>query len=276
MEPFVCGVKAQLGDGIASLKLSTNRPLFLVQDRLPGFSHDVIADWYAEAFGRWTRIADVTTRRIHDLAEAGPGDVVNVITVADLGGGGVLADQVLPFQGGRILRMRLNARIRWHVTDNVMPSGTVDPLRVICHEQGHFLGHQHFPQGMPLELMEPAILQNVISPQPTEAKVTAAWFGLPPSETPIPTPIPPTPPGGSFMREAAHKILDWFTAQLKDAASKTPQLWDDAAVKVFDRFDNQMLDLLLDKFLPNLHTMPPDVALAFREIAEARLAELKQ
>lgn len=194
---MLCGVSEQMGDGSPMLKLPTNRPLVLVRDPLPQFPQDEIWDWIEEAYRRWTAVCDFVPKRIFDLSEAGPNDVVNLITVADLGGGGVLADQMLPYQGGRVLRMRLNSRITWLATDGPMSGGRIDPVRTICHELGHFQGHSHWPVGAPPELMEPTVSQKIIGPQPTEAKVSAGWFGLP-TGTPAPTPTPTPTPGGKF------------------------------------------------------------------------------
>ncbi len=185
---YVCGVTEQFGDGSPALKLQSNRPLVVVQDALPSFDRDAIWSWLKEAHARWSSVCDWEARRIADPSEAGQGDVIQLVTVADLGNSGVLADQVLPHNGGRMLRMRLNARIRWKATDGPMSGGTIDPIRTICHEIGHFMGHQHWPVGAPTELMEPTVSQNVIRPQPTEARVSAGWFGAPTTT--------PTPPEG--------------------------------------------------------------------------------
>ena len=175
----VCGVVEQLGDGSPSLKLPTNRPLVLIQDALPNHSKDEIWSWMKEAHARWGAACDWQARRISDPAEISPNDYVNLITVADLGGSGVLADQMLPYASGQILRMRINSRISWRATDGPMQSGTIDPIRTLCHEIGHFQGHVHWPEGAPPELMEPRVSQTIIGPQPTEGKVSAGWFGQP-------------------------------------------------------------------------------------------------
>lgn len=187
-----CGNAEQFGDGTPALKLQTNRPLIFVQDALPGFSRDDIWSWLKEAHARWGSVCDWQARRITDLSEAGATDYVQLVTVADLGGGGVLADQMLPYSGGRVLRMRINTRITWKATDGAMGSGTIDPVRTLCHEIGHFMGHSHWPQGAPVELMEPYIQQAIIRPQPTEGTMSATWFGKPATSTP---PVPPTTPG---------------------------------------------------------------------------------
>lgn len=193
MAKHICGVEAALGDGkTPALKLQTNRPLFYVKDALPGFGVDAIAEWYEEAFSRWSAVADIKTRRITDLAEASAQDVVNVITVANLPAG-VLADQQLPAPGLTRPVMRLSKLVTWKRSDGEMGGagmgGWIDPVRTLCHEQGHFIGHQHFPEGLPPELMEPFISDEVIAPQPTEARVTAGWFGdaVPPDGPPSPT-----------------------------------------------------------------------------------------
>jgi hypothetical protein len=93
---------------------------------------------------------------------------------------------MLPYAGGRIYRMRINKRIKWKATDGNFAPGTVDPIRTLCHETGHFQGHQHWPQGAPPELMEPYVSQVVIGPQPTEARVSAGWFGPPVAAPPPP------------------------------------------------------------------------------------------
>lgn len=184
---YFCGCTEALGDGSPALKLGTNRPLVFVRDELPGHSRDVIWSWLKEAHARWGAVCDWKAERIMDLSDAGAQDIVHFVTVADLGGSGVLADQYLPYTGGKILRMRINQRIRWRATDGQMTGGYVDPIRTICHETGHFMGMSHFPVGSPVELMEPTISQNIIGPQPTEARVAAGWFGEPL------TPVPPKP-----------------------------------------------------------------------------------
>lgn len=184
-----------LGDGTPALKLPTNRPLVLVRDPLPGWDRDAIWGWLDEAYNRrWGAVCDLRARRIFDLAEAGPADVVNLVTVADLGGGGVLADQMLPYTNARVLVMRINSRIKFVPTDGQMASGTIDPVRMITHEGGHFLGFQHLSTALPRDLMEPYILQEVIRPQAAEAKTALGWFG-PPVTLP---PVPPTDPCAAY------------------------------------------------------------------------------
>lgn len=193
----ICGVPESLGDGSPTLKLDTNRPLVFIQDALPNHSKDEIWVWMEEANRRWGLVCDWQARRIMDMGEAGPTDFVNLVTVADLGDGGVLADQQLPYRSGRILRMRINSRIRWKATDGPMTGGTIDPLRTLCHEIGHFQGHSHWPIGAPPELMEPRVSQATIGPQATEGRVSAGWFGpaVPPQPTPPdPPPVPPVTP----------------------------------------------------------------------------------
>lgn len=198
----VCGCPEQLGDGTPSLKLQTNRPLVFVQDALPGHTKDTIWSWLEESHARWGAVCDWKATRIKNLNEAGQTDYVQLVTVADLGGGGVLADQVLPYPGGRVLRMRINSRIRWKATDGPMQGGTIDPVRTLCHETGHFAGHQHWPVGAPPELMEPTISQAVINPQPTEARVSAGWFGTPTTQPP-----PPPMAGNELVLAAALAAL---------------------------------------------------------------------
>lgn len=183
----VCGNGEMLGDGTAALKLPTNRPLYFVRDRLPGYSVEYIAGWIAEAFASWGKVCNLVARRIMSEQEAGPDDVVCLVTVDDLGSSGVLADQVLPYPGGKVLRMRINNRITWKRSDGVM-SGGIDPLRCLTHELGHFLGLSHLPVGPPPDLMEPSIRNDVIGPQSTEAKIVAGWFG-PPLTLPTPPPL---------------------------------------------------------------------------------------
>lgn len=207
--PCVCGNGEQFGDGTPALKLATNRPLVYVQDALPSHSWDEIWTWLAEAHARWGAVCDWRARRIMDMTEAGPTDVVNLVTVADLGGGGILADQMLPYTGGRVLRMRINARIRWQATDGAMPQGTIDPIRTLTHELGHFQGHAHWPVGAPPELMEPTVSHTVIRPQPTEARVSAGWFG---SVLPPEPPLPPSSGPGSIVL-----AVDWVLRTAKVA-----------------------------------------------------------
>lgn len=192
---MLCGCKEQLGDGSPALKLATNRPLVVVQDSLPGYSRDVIWSWLKEAHDRWAVSCNWLAERVEDVSDAGPGDFVNLIRVADLGGAGVLADQMLPYTGGRVLKMRINGRINWKATDGPFPMGKVDPIRTICHEIGHFMGHSHWPVGDPPELMEPTVSQTIIKPQHTEGRVSAGWFG-PPGQVPP----PPQPPAGKKRR----------------------------------------------------------------------------
>ena len=189
-EPMVCGCVEQFGDGSPALKLPTNRPLVFVQDALPVHDRDEIWEWLKEAHARWSKVCDWQVRRIMDLSEALPTDVVHLVTVADLGGSGVLADQMLPYSGGRVLKMRINIRRQWSVTDGPMHGNAVDPVRTLCHEIGHFMGHSHWPVGAPSELMEPTLSQTVIRPQPTEAAMSASWFGAP---------VTPQPPPGEDM-----------------------------------------------------------------------------
>ena len=128
---MLCGCAEQLGNGSISLKLQTNRPLVFIQDQLPSYTRDQIWEWMSEAHARWSAVCDWQVRRIHDLAEAGPNDYVQTVYVADLGGDGILADQRLPYNGGRRLPMRLNERIRWVPTNGNFQNGTIDPIRTI-------------------------------------------------------------------------------------------------------------------------------------------------
>ncbi len=192
-ELMVCGCIEQFGDGAPALKVGTNRPLVLIQGSMNGITQDEVWAWLREAHARWGSVCDWQATRIRDIQEAAQDSVIQLVTFADLGAGGVLADQVLPYQGGQVLRMRINVRINWRATDGQMSAGTVDPIRTICHETGHFQGHTHLPQGAPLELMEPIIQQAIIAPQPTEAQMSAYWFGKPQSQPP-PTPQPPGSP----------------------------------------------------------------------------------
>ena len=187
-----CGVGEMFGDGTPALQLPTKRPMVLIQDALPSASKDVIWDWYRAAAQRWEAVCGLMFRRISDLSEANDGDVVNLVTVADLGGGGILADQMLPYRGGQMLRMRINRRIRWEATDGSMMGGTIDPIRTICHEIGHFIGLSHFPLSPPPELLEPTISHTIIRPQAVEIRIVAGWFG--PPQEPTPPPVPPTDP----------------------------------------------------------------------------------
>lgn len=194
---MLCGCVEQFGDGTPALKLGTNRPLVLVRDALPNHDREAIWTWLEEAYRRWSLVCDFNCKRISDVSEAGPNDVIHLVTVADLGGEGVLADQMLPYTGGRILRMRINSRIAWNRTDGPMTSG-IDPVRTLCHEIGHLQGHSHWPVGAPPELMEPSIQQTVIGPQQTEAKVSAGWFGQP---------LTPTPPAPLPLKLTVHTLL---------------------------------------------------------------------
>ena len=81
--------------------------------------------------------------------------------------------------------------------------GTIDPVRTICHETGHFQGHQHWPSGAPPELMEPVITQTTIGPQPTEGKVSAGWFGAPVVEQPP----GPQPGGNQILLDLVRRVV---------------------------------------------------------------------
>lgn len=205
---MLCGCPENFGDGTALFKLPSNRFAYFVRDSLPNNSRDEIADWIAEAISRWRSVADIEGRRILRLEDLEAGELLDEITVADLGGGGVLADQQLPQPGVTRYRMRMNVRIKWVRTNGVMRAGEVDPVRTDCHELGHFLGFQHFPTSLPKELMEPRILPDIIGPQPTEAKIAADWFG-PPKPGNEPQPVPGaagwefrvTPEGGAIVRK---------------------------------------------------------------------------
>jgi hypothetical protein len=203
---MLCGNPEALGDGTPALKLPTNRPLVYVQSAPPGQTLDAVWMWLREAHARWSEVCDWKATRVMDLSDAGQGEYVQLVQAADLGGGGVLADQVLPYNGGRVLRMRLNSRVRWRPTDLSMSGGAIDPIRTICHEIGHFQGMSHFPVGAPAELMEPSVSNTIIRPQPTEARVAAGWFGQPrPVEPDEPTP-PPNPDRVAELENAIRQM----------------------------------------------------------------------
>ena len=186
-----CGCVQQFGDGTAAIKLATNRPLVFIRDALSGWTKDDIWTWIKEGYLRWGDVCNLAPTRIMSDSDAKPSDIVHYITVANLGGGGVIADQMLPYNGGKQLVMRINSIVKFKPTDGPMQSGTVDPIRALgVHETGHFIGLQHFPTGDPREIMEPYIQQDIIQPQPTESAVARMWYGSPTTPPPVPPPTP--------------------------------------------------------------------------------------
>lgn len=247
MAEYSCGVVEQYQSRdkamTAAARLGTKRPLVYIQDALPGWTKEATGNAYMEAAARWTAGADIAWTLITDMAQAGPSNIVNKITVADLGTGGVLADQVLPNGSGRILPMRMNTRISWVKTDGPMPNGKVDVLRVFAHEIGHFIGHEHWPRGAPAELMEPFISDAIIKPQATELAVTVNWFGAPvPVPGPTPTPTPTPKPGNCCFR------FKQGTLTARIPMNLTPEQQQAAAA-----LDCQaLIKVLMDRFLSGI------------------------
>lgn len=168
MEAVYCGVAAMFGDGSGTPKLPTNRPTFRYDGGpIGGFSVADIEQLLLDSFngeGGWDDWADVLLDK-HTNPKTNP---TNIVILHDLGTGGVLADQQLPF-GNPPYRMRINNRVNWN---------QLLLTKTLRHEHGHFIGLSHWPTGAPKELMEPAI-SEIVNVQPTEGMFAAKLYGEP-------------------------------------------------------------------------------------------------
>lgn len=180
-----CGNNETFGAGAEQYRLPTNRPTYCIRCTLPGIS---AADFRAacrEAFGRWSKVCDVTFIEVDD-----PNAAQFLIVNHQFDGAlGVLADCMLPTPGIRQQRMRIDQSENWVIADNV-PANRVELRAVLCHEMGHGLGMSHLPSSPPPDLMEPAYRPTVVSPQATEAAMMAKLYGPPQSTPPVPGPSP--------------------------------------------------------------------------------------
>lgn len=175
---YVCGCPESFGSGAAVYKLPTLTPSWYLDGTLPGMARDVFMSAIGTACKRWESVCGIDFSEAQNVLAA-----TLRITTANLGRSGILADQQLPYQGMTQLRMRVNTVIQWTISDG--SGNAVDLVRVLTHELGHFLACQHFDTAPPPELMEPTYNPNIISPQATEARLVAGWYG-PPAQPPIP------------------------------------------------------------------------------------------
>jgi hypothetical protein len=154
-------------------KLPTNRPTFRYDGgALGNFSAADVEDILLESFngkGGWADWCDLKLSK-HPNPKTDP---TNVVILYDLGGGGILADQELPF-GPPPYRMRINSRVLWK---------ELMLLKTLRHENGHFISLSHFPSGGPKELMEPS-LSEIVDVQPTEGMFAAKLYGEPKATAP--------------------------------------------------------------------------------------------
>lgn len=254
-----CGCADVQRVGALEARWRKKRLTYWVGAFVGGIPQDEQEELIRLAWGDWEAAADVTLEQVSSRAQA---DIIIATGSGPQQGfdgpSGTLAWAQLPSGNDGQLLMRFDLSETWLSRPGM--AGIV--LRnVACHEFGHLLGLDHSRN--PAALMAPFYSARVASPQPhDDIPRIQALYG-PPSASPAPAPQPSPKPGGFKMelRAAAHKVLDWLTSQLKDAASKTPQFWDDAAMNVFDRFDNQLLDLILDRIVGQLqaHGLPVEV-----------------
>lgn len=169
-----CGNNETFGAGAEQYRLPTNRPTYCIRCTLPGITPGQFRQACKEAFGRWSKVCDVTFIEVDD-PNAAQFLIVNHQFDGSLG---VLADCMLPTPGIRQQRMRIDQSENWVIADNV-PANRIELRAVLCHEMGHGLGLQHFPNGPPPELMEASYKPSVVRPQQTEALFAAKLYGQP-------------------------------------------------------------------------------------------------
>lgn len=180
-----CGVSEAFGTGVAQVKLPQSHITFRVDSLLPGLTRDDQEAAHLESWKRWARVIGVTVDK-HSNPKTDP---TQFIVAVNLGGpSGVLADQELPYGTGLNLRMRLDNNERWVIADNP-PSGSINLLAVLCHENGHCLGMQHISADGDADLMNPTYSPRIYVPQDDDISYGRKLYG-PPT-----TPAQPTPPG---------------------------------------------------------------------------------
>ena len=122
------------------------------------------------------------------------------------GPGGTLAWSELPCGPDRQLQQQYDRRERWVIADNP-PRGSIDLIRVVCHEIGHAIGISHIGSG---NLLAPTYSSRIKGPQAGDIVEAQARYGRPqPKEDPQPDPDPVKPENQIKLILSPDGVVRW-------------------------------------------------------------------
>lgn len=102
--------------------------------------------------------------------------------------GSVLAWSEMPCGTYGRLQQKYDTTEAWVIAEEP-PRGSIDIVRVVCHELGHALGLPHLSE--PGQLMNPSYSARIRKPQSADIREIVARYG-----PPVSPPTEPPPPGG--------------------------------------------------------------------------------
>lgn len=177
-ELLICGFAETITTG--ELKRDPSA-LYYVEAGLSRIARDMVRDCVKQAFSAWAVVANVNGEEAPNAQQAHL-----LIRVASIDGrSGVLADCMLPGPPQQLMRLDDNEQWVVHLGADV-PNNTIDLLRVLIHELGHFWGLGHAPQNS-RNLMAPMYSKNIWYPQGDwEVSNMVSLYGKPKPTIPAP------------------------------------------------------------------------------------------